>query len=53
MLKKEFGALAREAAKTLKTEADVDALSGRFRKVLDEVMLNGEMGEGMCELFRY
>jgi len=43
MKKNEIEALAREAAKTLKTETDVAELSGAFRKALYEAMLKGEM----------
>ena len=45
MNKKEVEALAREAAKGLKTEADVTELSRAFRKVLIESMLDAEMDE--------
>ena len=45
MNKKEVEALAREAAKGLKTEADVTELSRAFRKVLIESMLDAEMDD--------
>ena len=37
MKKQDIEALAREAARTLKSEADVDTLSGRFRKTLEAI----------------
>lgn len=45
MNKKEIEALAREAAKGIKTEADVATLSSTFRKVLLETMLEAEMDD--------
>lgn len=45
MNKKEVEALARKAAKGLKTKADVTELSRAFRKVLIESMLDAEMDE--------
>ena len=45
MNKKEIEALARKAAKDLKTEADVAKLSSTFRKVLLETMLEAEMDD--------
>ena len=43
MNKKEIEALARKAAKGLKTEADVAKLSSTFRKVLLETMPEAEL----------
>ena len=42
---KEIEALARKAAKGVKTEADVATLSSTFRKVLLETMLEAEMDD--------
>ena len=45
MNKKEIDVLAREAAKGIKTEADVAILSSTLRKVLLETMLEAEMDD--------